>query len=192
MSEEGSRPIRNSVRPFRGGIFFICSNDNNSLPAGYFGFGLNRLLGGKLSVLAMSRLGPEDSLLVFPNANLLMASWNDVTVTYKHDDKLIIAGEANFFHEGSAPHNLVQDAGGSNSTAYGFAAYITYAYSDQVSLNARAEVMRDNSGAIVGNYIGADSYPNSIRGLPNGFIAAPAPTTYREITLNVSFRPKVE
>jgi hypothetical protein len=24
------------------------SNENNSLPAGYFGFGLNRLLGGKL------------------------------------------------------------------------------------------------------------------------------------------------
>ena len=168
------------------------SNDNNSLPAGYFGFGLNRLLDGKLSVLAMSRLGPEDSLRVFPNANSLMTSWNDVTVTYKLDDKLTFAGEANFFYQGSAPHDLVQPAAGPSSTAYAVAAYITYAYSDQVSLNARAEVMRDNSGAIVGNYIGADSYTNSIRGLPYGFIAAPAPTTYGELTLNVSFKPKVD
>jgi hypothetical protein len=136
------------------------SNDNNSLPAGYFGFGLDGLLDGKLDVLAMSRLGPEESLLVDPNANSLMTSWNDVTVIYKRDDKLTIAGEANFYYDG-----------GLNNTAYGLAAYLTYAYSDRVSFNARAEAMRDNSGKIVGNYIGADSYTNSIRGLPFGFIA---------------------
>jgi hypothetical protein len=79
-----------------------------------------------------------------------------------------------------------------NNTAYGLAAYLTYAYSERVSFNARVEVMRDNSGKIVGNYIGADSYTNSIRGLPYGFIAAPAPTTYGEITLNVSIRPRVD
>ena len=151
------------------------SNDNNSLPAGYFGFGLDGLLDGKLNVLAMSRLGPEEPLLVDPNANSLMTSWNDVTVIYKRDDKLNIAGEANFYYDG-----------GLNNTAYGLAAYLTYAYSDRVSFNARAEVMRDNSGKIVGNYIGADSYTNSIRGLPFEFIAAPAPTTYGEITFNVT------
>ncbi len=157
------------------------SNDNNSLPAGYFGFGLNRLFDGKLNVLAMSRLGPENSLLVYPNANSLMTSWNDVTATYIRDDKLTIVGEANFYYDG-----------GLNNTAYGAAVYLTYAYSDRVSVNARAEVMRDNSGRLVGNYIGADSYTNSIRGLPFRFIAAPAPTTYGEITFNVSFRPKVD
>jgi hypothetical protein len=157
------------------------ANDNNSLPAGYFGFGLKNLLDGKLNLLAMSRLGPEDSLLVFPNANSLMTSWNDVTVTYRHDDKWTISGEANFFYEG-----------GIDNTAYGVAAYLTYAYSDQISFNARAEVVRDNAGSIVGNFIGADSYTNSIRGLPFGFIPAPAPTTYGEITLNVSFLPKID
>jgi len=157
------------------------SNDNNSLPAGYFGFGLNRLLDGKLNVLAMSRLGPEGSLRVYPNANSLMTSWNDVTVSYNRDDKLTIAGEANFYYDGVL-----------NNTAYGLAAYLTYAYSQQVSVNARVEMLRDDSGKIVGNYIGADSYTNSIRGLPYGFIAAPAPTTYGEVTLNVSFRPHVD
>jgi hypothetical protein len=88
----------------------------------------------------MCRLGPEDSLLVFPNANSLMASWNDVTVTYKPDDKFIIAGEANFFYEGSAPHNLVH-AGGSNSTAYDSAAYITY------GIDVLTKIAANSSGA---------------------------------------------
>ncbi len=158
------------------------ANDNNSLPAGYFGFGLNRLLDGKLNVLAMSRLGPEESLLVYPNANSLMTSWNDVTVAYLYSDRLTIAGEANFFYDGALPNN----------TAYAVAGYLNYAYSDQISFNARAEIMRDNTGQIVGNYVGADSYTNSLRGLPFEFIAAPAPTTYGAITLNVALRPKVD
>lgn len=157
------------------------ANDNNSLPAGYFGFGLRSLLGGRLNVLAMSRLGPEDSLLVYPNANSLMTSWNDVTATYRFDNRLSISGEGNFLYEG-----------GVNNTAYGVAGYLTYVVSDQLNFNARAEVLRDNAGSIVGNYIGADSYTNSIRGLPYGFIRAPAPTTYGEITLNLSFTPAID
>jgi len=156
--------------------------DNNSLPAGYFGFGLNKLLDGKLGIVVMSRIGPEDSLRVYSNANSLMRSWNDVTATYKYDDKLSFVVEANFYDEAAFPHN----------TAYGVAGYVNYAYSDQIGFNARAEIMRDNTGVIVGNYIGADAYTNALAGYPYTFESAPAPTTYGEITLNVTYRPKID
>lgn len=157
-------------------------NDNNSLPAGYFGFGLNKLLDGKLTLVALSRLGPEQSLLVFPNANSLMRSWNDVVATYKYDDKLTLAAEANVFYDGALPYN----------TAYGLAGYLTYTFTDELSLNARAEVMRDNTGVLVGNFMNVFDYTNSIRGLPYTFVGAPAPTTYGEISLNVAYKPKID
>jgi hypothetical protein len=156
--------------------------DNNSLPAGYFGFGLNKLLNGKLGILAMSRLGPEDPLLSYPNANSLMRSWNDIVATYTATDKLSFVSEANFFY----------DAGLPNNTAYGAAGYVAYVLTDQVTINARAEVMRDNTGEIVGNWIGADSFTNSLRGLYSQFETASAPTTYGELTFNIVYKPKVD
>ncbi|WP_051955805.1 outer membrane beta-barrel protein [Beijerinckia mobilis] len=160
----------------------FAPNDNNSEPAGYFGFGLNKLADGKLNIVALSRLGPEQSVLLVPNANNLMRSWNDVVVTYKQDEKVTLGGEA----------NLMYDYGLAHRTAYGFAGYLAYALNDEATLNVRGELMRDNTGVLVGNFMNTRDYTNSIRGLPYTFVGAPSPTTYGELTVNVTFKPKID
>src|SRR5262249_47919417 len=68
---------------------FGKQGDNNDAIAGIVGFGLNNLLDGKLTVLALSHLGPENprsasSLGVRPNSDFRYE--NDIVITYKPDD----------------------------------------------------------------------------------------------------------
>lgn len=152
--------------------------DNNSEPAGYFGIGLNNLLDNKLTVLGMTRFGPEDSLRVFPNANSLMRSWNDVTVTYKATDKLTFVGEANYIHD---------DALGA---AYGFDGYLSYQFNSQVTFNLRGEVLRDTTGLWITGFETNTGFTSAIAGYSDVFVNAP-PTTYGDITAGVTYKPDV-
>ena len=81
-------------------------------PAAPAGFGLN-LNGGKVTVLALTHIGPENSKHVTPQANSALRYLNDVVVAWKATDKLTFTGEPNYIKE---------DLNGAE--AYGAAGYV--------------------------------------------------------------------
>jgi len=153
------------------------SGDNNNRPGGIAGIGFN-MLDGKLTVLALSHLGPEASKRNSPFANSAMRYYNDLVVTWKTTDKLTLTTEANYVRED-----------GFRAEAYGIAQYVGYALSDTVTLNGRAEVFRDNSNFFVSNPRGSLDYVAAERGTPSNFITAPKPTTYGEFTAGLTYKP---
>jgi hypothetical protein len=158
-----------------GGI--TASGDNNKNIKGQFGFGLNNLLGGKLSLVALSHVGTEDPNTVTPTGAFRYL--NDVTATYKANDKLTLTTDINYIEEDSV-----------NAIGYGVAQYATYALNDTLTLVGRAEVWRDNSGAFVGADPAYFDAANAQRGLANTAYAAPR-TTYSELTIGVNYKPAV-
>jgi len=153
------------------------SGDNNGVGAGLAGFGLNNLLGGKLTVLALTHFGPENPTRTVPNANSEFRYENDVVITYKPTDKLSFTAELNYIRDDAF-----------RADGYGAAQYASYALSDQLTLNGRAEVWRDNKGFFVAAFPGNHDFINSEVGLPATVITAP-PTTYSEFTIGVTYKP---
>jgi len=158
-----------------GGI--TADGDNNQNIKGQFGFGLNNLLGDKLSIVALSHVGTEDPANVMPHG--AMRYLNDITATYKANDKLTLTTDVNYIEEDSV-----------NAIGYGVAQYATYALNDKVTLVGRAEIWRDNSGVFVGAFPGYFDDANAQRGLTNTAYVAPR-TTYSELTLGVNYKPEV-
>lgn len=160
--------------------------DNNSEPAGYFGFGLNNLLNNKLTVTAVSRIGPEDPVKTLgPAANSDLRFWNDVTATYKATDKWTFVFEGNYFKDDG-----LKDAYGSRATAYGMDLYASYAFRDDLTLNARAELYRDNTGLLTTSYLSNTAFTSALAGNPDLFQNAP-PTTYGALTGGITYKPPV-
>ena len=116
--------------------------DNNGSAGAPFGFGLN-LLEGKLTLLALSHVGPETSYRITPHASHYDRYLNDVTITYKPDDKFAFTTELNYIKD---------DFG--RAEGYGAAQYASYALTDTLTINGRAEVWRDNKGFFVGSFPG--------------------------------------
>lgn len=156
----------------------LGGGDQNGEPGGIFGFGLN-LLDGKLTILALSHVGPENPVLTTPHANSRMRYLNDVVVTYKATDKLSFTTEGNYIKDDAY-----------RVEGYGAAQYASYALTDTVTLNGRAEVWRDNSGFFVATFPGNTDYVRSEAGLPNTSVAG-KPTTYSEFTAGVTIKPSV-
>ena len=155
------------------------SGDNNSRPAGLFGFGLNGLLGGKLTLLGLTHLGPENALAADPDANSQMRYESDFIATYKATDKLTFVTELNYQHD---------DGFGADS--YAGAQYISYALTPTFTLNGRAEVYRDNAGFFVFSYPGNLDAVHALKGLSNtSFTAGRA--TYSEYTVGFTYKPSV-
>lgn len=157
------------------------AGDNNGAPAGIIGFALNNLLDGKLSLIALDHMGPENSSRVVPNASGYMRFYNDIVATYKATDKLTLVTEGNWVHDAFG-------AAGTGADAGGVAQYASYTLSDTLTLNARAEIFRDDKGFFVAEYPGNLDDINSIAGLPNGAIGV-GPGTYTEFTLGVTWKP---
>ncbi|HEX3348229.1 MAG TPA: outer membrane beta-barrel protein [Acetobacteraceae bacterium] len=150
--------------------------DNNSAGAVMFGFGLN-LLDGNLTVLALSHIGPENPSLTVPNANHFKRYLNDAYAIYKPTDKLTLTTELNYIRDDFA-----------HADGYGAAQYASYALTDQLRLNGRAEVWRDNKGFYVTAFPGNRDFINAEAGLPATVISAPQ-TTYGELTVGVTYKP---
>ena len=156
----------------------IGDGDNNRRPGGIFGFGLN-LLGGNLTVLALSHVGPENAKRNTTFANDAMRFYNDLVVTYKYSDKLAFTTELNYVKED-----------GFRAEGYGAAQYVAYTLSDEVTLNARAEIWRDNTNFFVNTPVNNLDFVNAERGYsPANFYVAQRPTTYSAITLGASYKP---
>jgi hypothetical protein len=158
-----------------GGI--TADGDNNHNIKGQFGFGLNNLLGGKLSLVALSHVGTENPASVLPKG--AMRYLNDVTATYKASDKLTLVTDVNYIEEDSV-----------DAIGYGVAQYATYALNDKMTLVGRVEAWRDNSGFFVGAFPGYFDNANVQRGLTNTSYVTRR-TTYSELTLGVNYKPEV-
>ena len=153
------------------------TGDNNGAPAGLFGFGLNNLAGGKLSVVALSHVGAETASRAAPDVNGALRYYNDVVLTYKASDKLTFTTEGNYVRDDYA-----------RAEGYGVAQYASYTLTDTVTLNGRAEVWRDNAGFYVAKYPGNLDAINALGGFPNTTIALPR-TTYGEFTAGLAYKP---
>jgi Putative beta-barrel porin-2, OmpL-like. bbp2/OmpA family len=154
--------------------------DENDSAAFQGGFGLNNLMDGKLTVLALTHMGPED-----PNDNRHWRFLNDIVGTYKATDKLTFVTELNYIHEelGSAD-------------GYGIAQYVSYALSDELTLNGRAEVWDDEKNFFVAGFPGNRTFVQFERGLPldQPPLFAPSGTgavQYSEFTLGVTYKPVI-
>ena len=160
----------------------IAEGDNNRRPGGIFGFGLN-LLGGDLTVLALSHVGPEDAKANTSAdfANSKMRYYNDVVVTYKANPALAFTTELNYVRED-----------GFRAEGYGAAQYVAYTINDQLTANFRAEVWRDNNNFFVSTPVNNLDYVNAERGVtPANFYTASRPTTYGALTAGVTWKPQI-
>ncbi len=151
--------------------------DNNDRPGGIAGIGLN-LLDGRLTVLGLTHIGPENSTKAVPFANSANRYFNDVVVTYKATDKLTLTLEGNYVREE-----------GFRAEAWGLAGYASYAVSGSLALNGRAEVFRDNNNFFVSNPVSNRDYVNTQRGDFARLYTASRPTTYSEYTLGLTYKP---
>jgi hypothetical protein len=154
----------------------LGGGDNNSAPAALFGFGLN-LLGGDLTVLALSHIGPENPSRVVPNANSYNRYINDAVITYKATAKLTFTTETNYIRDDYY-----------RAEGYGAAQYASYALPDSITLNARGEIYRDSKGFYVAAFPGNLDFVDAEIGRPTTVIGAP-PTTYGAVTIGATFKP---
>ena len=152
--------------------------DNNNRPGGIAGIGFN-MMDGALTVLALTHMGPEDSRLNTPFSNSAMRYYTDLVVTWKQSDKLTLTSELNYVRED-----------GFRAEGYGVAGYASYALTDTLTLNGRAELWRDNNNFFVSTPVNNLDYVNAERGVtPANFYVAARPTTYSEFTAGVTYKP---
>ncbi|MGC2141101.1 MAG: outer membrane beta-barrel protein [Methylovirgula sp.] len=176
--------------------------DNNTAPAFEGGIGLNNLgPGGAVTVLATTHIGPEDPYYgggLEPNGagqtpagyagcgggtcgNSILRYANDLVVTWKATDKLTLTLEGNY----------TRDDGFQDET-YGAAGYASYQTPiDWLKINGRAEVLRDETGAIVAAFPGNFDFVNVEHGYLNTSIIDPVGTTYFEITGGLNITPPI-
>lgn len=164
--------------------------DNNSAVATIFGFGMT-LMDGKLSLLALTHLGPEQSTRVLSpigiNANGTWRSYNDILVTYKPNDTWSFTTELNWIRDSYG-------ISGNPVNGFGAAQYVAYAWTDTLTLNARAELWRDDNNFFVAAFSGNSDPVRVQQGLSprSPVYAAPGTnTTYGSLTLGVTYKPDI-
>ena len=79
---------------------------------------------------------------------------------------------------------------GFRAEAYGAAQYASYALTDTLTLNGRAEVFRDNNNYFISTPVNNLDYVNGERGyVPANFYTAARPTTYSALTAGITYKP---
>ncbi|MGH6848165.1 MAG: outer membrane beta-barrel protein [Methylocella sp.] len=160
---------------------------NNAHPGFAGGIGLN-LLGGNLTILATTQIGPENPNTPIGiaacggcNPTTTMRFLNDITATWKINDSWTLITDLNYIH----------DDGGVVPSGYGGAQYAVYTVNEWLKAVGRVEVWRDNSNFYVAAFPGNFDFVNAEHGFPNTAIFAPGPTTYFEITGGLNIAPKI-
>ncbi len=163
--------------------------DPNGQIAGFVGFGLNNLLNDKLSIVALSHIGPEQNFVVDPRANKDLRYYNDVVFTYKINDAWNSVTELNYtrddFGFGNGP-----------ATAYSIAQYFNYTFDKIYTLNLRGEVFRDSQNFFVSTPTSNSGIVNAEKGNPLSSPTLVAPngtqgTTYGGLTVGLTIKPDV-
>jgi hypothetical protein len=173
-----------------------CNADNNGSIAGVAGFGLN-MLGGNLTLLALSHMGPENATNGLApagfNANSYMRYLNDAYLTWKVNDSLTLVTEANWIRDDFLGNNPFVTGNPRPANGYGVAQYLSYTISDNLTFNARAEVWRDDNNAFVAAFTGNTDFVRGELGLPflSPVIISNKPTTYGEFTIGLTIKPTV-
>jgi hypothetical protein len=163
--------------------------DNNDAPAFEGGFGLNKLFGGAVTVLATTHIGPENGagnafFGINNAANTSLVYENDLVVTWTATSKLTLTGEGNYTR-----NDLYA------SQTYGAVGYASYQTDlDWLKVNGRAEVVRDDgNGSGGGTYVCAYPANFDFVGVEHGFPGTAsycgAPATYFEITGGLNITP---
>ena len=165
--------------------------DNNGAIGGILGAGLN-LMDGKLTILGLSHFGPENATRALSplgvNANGKWRYFNDIVITYKPTDELTLITELNWVRE---QYNALN---GKPANAFGVAQYVSYALNERLTLNARAEVWRDDNNFFVASFANNSDPIRFQQGLPSRGAVYAAPgtnTTYGSLTLGVTWKPEV-
>ncbi len=168
--------------------------DNNGAIGGIGGFNLT-FLDGKLTILALTHFGPDDATRALSpigfNANGFWRFYNDVLVTWKASDTWTFVTEANWARDG---FGIVTASGTVNKPVNGFGAaqYVSYALTETVSLNARAEIWRDDNNFFVAAFPANNSFVKFQQGFATTVNGAPGGnTTYGGLTLGVTWKPEV-
>ena len=162
--------------------------ENNGAVGGIAGFNLT-LLDGNLTVLALTHFRPEQPTRVLSpagfNANGQWRYYNDVLVTWKATDKLTLVSEANLVRDGYGTANKPVNG-------FGFAQYASYALTDTIALNGRAEYWRDDNNFFVASFPTNNGPILAQQGFGPPVHAAPGTnTSYGALTLGVTWKPEV-
>ena len=166
--------------------------DNNGAVGGIGGFNLT-FMDGKLTVLALTHFGPENATRALSpigfNANGYWRFYNDVLLTWKATDTWTFVTEANWIRDGFG--NVVNP--GKAVNGFGVAQYASYALTDTLALNARAELWRDDNNFFVASFPGNSDFVRFQQGLSTPFVhVAPGTnTTYGAMTLGVTWKPEL-
>ena len=160
--------------------------DNNGAIGGIGGFNLT-LLGGNLTVLALTHFGPDQATrLLSPlgvNANGQWRFYNDLVVTYKASDALTLVTETAWARDGYG-------AVGKPANAIGVAQYASYSLTDTLTLNGRIEYFRDDNNFFVASFPSNSAPVLAQQGFaPFVHVAPGTNTTYGEMTIGVTWKP---
>lgn len=177
------------------------SSDNNSRPAGYFGINLNNLLGGKLKIVELSRVGPENPTSTVAGygytsrvSNQAERFWNDINATLQVNDRLSVTAEFNYLHDQGTRTPYGSSGPFKSADAWSVVTFLSYVVSPSVTFNYRGEIYRDNNNLMVTTFTGNNSYMNAIAGrgyttYSNGGQLNDRGTTYGELTLGINYHP---
>jgi hypothetical protein len=158
----------------------IGKGDNNGSAAFLGGFGLNNLADGKLTVLALTHIGPENPAGT-PGINVDSAvrEIGDIVITYKASDTVTYTTELNYIHDD-----------GFRAQAFGVAQYAAITMGDLVTLNLRGELFRDDNGFFVAAFENPLDFIDVERGLPpKSPPITGGQTTYGEFTIGATIKP---
>lgn len=164
--------------------------DNNSA-IGFIG-GVNlTMMGGNLTVLALSHIGPENSSrLLSPagfNADGYYRYLNDIVITYKATTDLTFVTELNWIRDDFGASGFATGKP-SPANGLGIAQYVSYNLSDTLTLNGRAELYRDDNNFFVASFQNNGSFVQAEQGFTAG-VGALHPTTYGALTAGVTYKP---
>jgi hypothetical protein len=171
---------------------FGSSGEDNSAIAFLGGVNLT-LMGGNLTVLALTHLGPEDaSRELSPagfNADGYYRYYNDIVVTYKATSALTLTTELNWVRDDFGATGFATGKP-SPSNAFGIAQYASYTLTDTLTLNGRAEIYRDDNNFFVSGFVNNNGFDQFQQGNPTPLVSgAHHATTYGELTLGVTYKP---
>jgi hypothetical protein len=170
---------------------FGSSGEDNSAIAFLGGVNLT-LMGGNLTVLALTHIGPENSSRALSpfgyNADGYYRYYNDIVVTYKATSALTLTTEFNLVRDDFGNGLITGKPAPAN--AFGVAQYASYTLTDTLTLNGRAEVFRDDNNFFVAGFGANNGFDQFQKGNLTPLVSgAKHATTYGELTLGVTYKP---
>lgn len=176
----------------------LGQGDNNGSAAFHGGIGLN-LLGGNLTVLATTHIGPENATSAANGVTLPKGAdnknryLNDISTTWKFNDKLTFLNDLNYIQDDCQAVGAAGASKCSTARGYGVAQYAVYQLDDVFALVGRAEVWRDEEGAFVTQFNNNLDFVRAEEGEPlKGASFSGGRTTYGGFTVGVNIKPAMK